>query len=141
MMMLLSTLGNYKLHTNTHTHINKLLWAKVKAYACCGKEQPNNIANLPKYVVHSRGAIKPPALVLSHTYLFFILFWCFLHGAIPRLYIWKMFLHLVPHWICSVYRCFILDLAEYDGAYQITHALHNHTSHKYYRTILKSELR
>ena len=28
------------------------------AYACCGKEQPNNIANLPKYAVH---ATKPPA--------------------------------------------------------------------------------
>ena len=31
------------------------------AYACRDKEQPNNIANLPKYAVHGRGATKPPA--------------------------------------------------------------------------------
>ena len=30
-------------------------------YACCGNEQPNNIANFPKYAVHGRGATKPPA--------------------------------------------------------------------------------
>ena len=34
---------------------------RPSAYACCGKEQPNNIANLPKYAVHGRGATKPPA--------------------------------------------------------------------------------
>ena len=33
----------------------------------CGKEQPNNIANLSKYAVHSRGATKLPALVPPHT--------------------------------------------------------------------------
>ena len=27
----------------------------------CGKEQPNNLANLPKYAVQGRGATKPPA--------------------------------------------------------------------------------
>ena len=27
-----------------------------KAYACCGKEQPKNIANLPKYALHGRDA-------------------------------------------------------------------------------------
>ena len=31
------------------------------AYTCCGKEQPNNTAHLPKYTVHSRGATKPPS--------------------------------------------------------------------------------
>ena len=36
-------------------------------YACCGKEQPNNIANLPKYAVHGRGATKPPAPESQHT--------------------------------------------------------------------------
>ena len=36
-------------------------WARPSACACCGKEQPNNIANLPKYAVHGRGATKPPA--------------------------------------------------------------------------------
>ena len=36
-------------------------WARPSAYACCGKEQPNNIANLPKYAVHGRRATKPPA--------------------------------------------------------------------------------
>ena len=39
-----------------------------KAYACCGKEQPNNTANLPKYAVHGRGATKPPAPVSPRTY-------------------------------------------------------------------------
>ena len=34
-----------------------------EAYTCCGKEQPNNIANLPKYAVHNGGATKPPAPV------------------------------------------------------------------------------
>ena len=29
--------------------------------ACCGKEQPNNLANLPKYAVQGRGATKPLA--------------------------------------------------------------------------------
>ena len=38
-----------------------------KAYACRGKEQPNNIANLPKYAVHGRGATKPPAPVPPRT--------------------------------------------------------------------------
>ena len=37
------------------------------AYACRGKEQPNNIANLPKYAVHGRGATKPPAAVSPRT--------------------------------------------------------------------------
>ena len=32
-----------------------------QANACCGKKQPNNLANLPKYVVQGRGATKPPA--------------------------------------------------------------------------------
>ena len=32
-----------------------------KANACCGKEQPNNLVNLPKYAVEGRGATKPPA--------------------------------------------------------------------------------
>ena len=36
-------------------------WARPSAYACCGKEQPNNVANLPKYAVHGGGATKPPA--------------------------------------------------------------------------------
>ena len=30
-----------------------------EAYTCCGKEQPNNTANLPKYAVHGRDATKP----------------------------------------------------------------------------------
>ena len=30
-----------------------------KAYACFGKEQPNNMANLPKYATHGRDATKP----------------------------------------------------------------------------------
>ena len=38
-----------------------------KAYTCCGKEQPNNIANLPKYAVHGRGATKPPPPVSPRT--------------------------------------------------------------------------
>ena len=38
-----------------------------KAYACCGKEQPNNTANLPKYAVHGRDATKPPAPVSPRT--------------------------------------------------------------------------
>ena len=33
----------------------------------CGKEQPNNIANLPKSAVHGRGATKPPAPVPPRT--------------------------------------------------------------------------
>ena len=37
------------------------------AYAFCGKEQPNNIANLLKYAVHGRGATKPIALVPPRT--------------------------------------------------------------------------
>ena len=42
------------------------------ANACCGKEQPNNLANLPKYAVQGRGATKPlapespPVLLLLH---------------------------------------------------------------------------
>ena len=35
--------------------------------ASCGKEQQNNIANLPKYAVHGRGATKPPAPVPPRT--------------------------------------------------------------------------
>ena len=35
--------------------------------ACCGKEQPNNLANLPKYAVQGRGATKPPAPVSPRT--------------------------------------------------------------------------
>ena len=31
------------------------------ANACCGKEQPNNLANLPKYAAQGRGATKPSA--------------------------------------------------------------------------------
>ena len=38
-----------------------------KAHACCGKKQPNNIANLPKHAVHGRGTTKPPAPVSSRT--------------------------------------------------------------------------
>ena len=37
------------------------------ANACCGKEQPNNLANLPKYAVQGRGATKPPAPESSRT--------------------------------------------------------------------------
>ena len=32
------------------------------------KEQPNNIANLPKHAVHDRGDTKPPVPVSPHTY-------------------------------------------------------------------------
>ena len=35
--------------------------ARSSAYACCGKEQPNNVANLPKYAVQGRDATKPHA--------------------------------------------------------------------------------
>ena len=37
------------------------------AYACRGKEQPNNIAYLPKYAVHGGGTTKPPAPVSPRT--------------------------------------------------------------------------
>ena len=47
----------------------KYKWARPSAYACCGKKQPNNIANLPKYAVHGRGATKPPAPESPHTAL------------------------------------------------------------------------
>ena len=42
------------------------------ANACCGKELPNNTANLPKYAVQGRGATKPPVPESPHTasYLF-----------------------------------------------------------------------
>ena len=35
--------------------------------ACCGKEQPNNIAHLTKYAVHGRGTTEPPAPVSPRT--------------------------------------------------------------------------
>ena len=40
---------------------HKYKWTRPSANVYGGKEQPNNIANLPNYTVHSRGATKPPA--------------------------------------------------------------------------------
>ena len=37
-----------------------------KAYACSGQVQPNKLANLLKYVVHTKGSTKPSHLLQCH---------------------------------------------------------------------------